>query len=58
MSATTAGRERLEAGDREQPGAEGGAALIAASLLPHIEEHITQQVFRQGLAADQPKSQR
>ncbi len=34
MGPTPSGRERLEARDRKQPRGDGGAPLIAASLLP------------------------
>src|SRR4051794_31270585 len=55
MSPTAARRERLEAGDREQPSGDGKAAFKAASLLPHVEEHIAQKVFGDGLIADEPE---
>ena len=52
---TAAGRERLEAGDREQPSGDGGTAFKAASLLPHVEEHVAQKVLGHGLVADEPE---
>jgi hypothetical protein len=55
MGPATTGRERLEARDREQPGGDGGAPLKSASLLPHIEEHIAQEILGHGLVADKPE---
>jgi hypothetical protein len=47
--------ERLEAGDREQPSRNGGTAFKAASRLPHVEEHVAQNVLGHGLIADKPE---
>jgi hypothetical protein len=52
---TTPGRESLEAGDREQPSGDGGAALKSASLLPDIKEHVAQKILGRGLVADEPE---
>ena len=52
---TTPGRESLEAGDRQQPSGNGGAALKSASLLPDIKEHIAQKILGHGLVADEPE---
>ena len=55
MRPAAAGRERLEARDREQPSRNGGTAFKAASLLPHVEEHVAQKVLGHGLVADEPE---
>jgi len=52
---TAPGRESLEAGDREQPSGDGGAALKSASLLPDIKEHVAQKILGRGLVADEPE---
>ena len=52
---TAARRERLEARDREQPRGDGGTAFKAASLLPHVEKHVAQKIFGDGLIADEPE---
>ena len=46
-------RDRLEAGDREEPGRHRGAAFEPAGLAPHVEEHVAHEVLGQRLVADE-----
>ena len=42
-------RQRLVAGDREQPGRNLGLGLEALGLPPHVEEHLAHEVLGQRL---------
>src|SRR6185312_14836837 len=46
--------QRLETGDRQQPGRDLRAALELGRRAPDIEEHLTDQVFRHAGVADDP----
>ena len=47
------GREGLEARDGEKPGRDGGPPFELVRLTPDVEKHLTDQVFRIRLVADE-----
>src|SRR5260370_21158123 len=50
----TARGERLVAGDGQQPSRNRGASLEQASLAPHVEENVAQEVVGEGFVVHQP----
>ena len=52
---TTQRGKRLESRNRQQPGGNGGSALELASLSPHIEKDLADEVFRNLLVSHDPK---
>src|SRR6201999_325693 len=48
-------RKRLESRDRQEPGGDGGAAFELASLTPHIEKNLADEVFRNLFVPHEPE---
>jgi hypothetical protein len=48
-------RKGLEPGNRQQPGGNGGSAFELASLTPHIEKNLADEVFRNLFIPYEPK---
>jgi hypothetical protein len=48
-------RQGLEPRNRQEPGGDGGTALELASLTPHIEENLADEIFRNLFIPYEPK---
>ena len=53
LDPAAARRERLVAGDRQQPGRHRRACLEGAGLAPDVEEHVAQEIFGQRFVVNQ-----
>ena len=55
MAALAKRRQRLETGDRQQPGGDPGTAFELSGGAPHVQEYLAGQVFGHGGVAHDPK---